>query len=388
MPPTNPRIIVVDDNKGIYNIVRASLELLGRKPRLIETQTSDDALMELRVSSPDLLVTAQTIGGTSFGPILALSAKRELAALPVIVLGSETDPEMDEETLAQSPFVYLRRPLPPESFIRALRVSLDGPEAVPQQAAQEDTLGPVPVIDIDKLRPLLFQVMRDVGAMAAVLADRNGKVISYEGAAGYVDRDLLAATLGPSFGTTTRILSVLGEQPRVLKYYDGDKLDLFGLALGLHYFVTLIFDNKAGANLGNVKRYGGNAVNSMLEVIGADIAYGVKPAPVVPVAPPVPNPQQAAPTKGRKRRTTQEMPAVVAEAIKPSRQPEPEPSKPMFEPIANFDPSLLDSLDNIDLSTADDLFSPEKLAASAGSSGNRISFEDAMLQGIIGDVDQ
>src|SRR5689334_12549522 len=344
MPPTNPRIIVVDDNKGIYNIVRASLELLGRKPRLIETQTSDDALMELRISSPDLLVTAQTIGGSSFGPILALSAKRELAALPVIVLGNETDPEMDEETLAQSPFMYLRRPLPPESFIRALRVSLDGPEAGSPQVTQEDTLGPVPIIDIDKVRPLLFQVMRDVGAMAAVLADRNGKVISYEGAAGYVDRDLLAATLGPSFATTTRILSVLGEQPRVLKYYDGDKLDLFGLAVGLHYFVTLVFDNKAGANLGNVKRYGGTAINSMLEIIGADIAYAVKPASVVPIPPPAPNPQPPAPAKGRKRRTTQEMAAVVAEPAKPAKRTEPEPSKPMFEPIANFDPSLLDSL--------------------------------------------
>jgi CheY-like chemotaxis protein len=389
MPPTNPRIIVVDDNKGIYNIVRASLELLGRKPRLIETQSSDDALLELRISSADLLVTAQTVSGIAIGPVLALSAKRELAALPVIVLGSETDPEMDAETVAQSPFQYLRRPLPPEAFIRALRVALDGPEAVPQQAVQEDMLGPVPIIDIDKVRPLLFQVMRDVGAMAAVLADRNGKVISYEGAAGYVDRDLLAATLGPSFSSTTRILSVIGDQPRVLKYYDGEKLDLFGLAVGLHYFVTLVFDNKAGANLGNVKRYGGNAINSMLEIIGTDIAYSVKPAPVVPVAPPAPNPKEAAPTKGRKRRTTQEMPAVVAEAIKPAaRQPEPEPSKPMFEPIANFDPSLLDALENIDLSTAEDLFSEEKLSANAGASGNRISFEDAMMQGIIGDVDQ
>src|SRR5437868_6005196 len=104
MPPTNPRIIVVDDNKGIYNIVRASLELLGRKPRLVETQTSDDALMELRMGTPDLLVTAQTIGGVSIGPVLALTAKRELAALPVIVLGNESDPELDDETLDQSPF--------------------------------------------------------------------------------------------------------------------------------------------------------------------------------------------------------------------------------------------------------------------------------------------
>src|SRR5450755_617610 len=257
MPPTNPRIIVVDDNRGISNIVRASLELLGRRPRLIETQTADDALMELRVSSPDLLITAHTLAGSDNGPTLAVMAKRELAALPIIVLGNESDPVLDEEMLAQSPFQYLRTPLAPETFIRALRVALDGPEAVPQQSMSQEINEPVPMVDTDKLRPILFQLMRDVGAMAAVLADRNGKVISYEGAAGYIDRDLLASTLGPGFGSTSKILSIIGEQPRVLKYFDGDKLDVFGLAVGLHYFVTLIFDNKAGSTLGNVKRFGG-----------------------------------------------------------------------------------------------------------------------------------
>ena len=59
-----------------------------------------------------------------------------------------------------------------------------------------------------------------------------------------------------------------------------------------------------------------------------------------------------------------------------------------MEPIANFDPSLLDALDQIDLNKAEALFSPEKLAASAASGSNKISFEDALMQGIIGDVDQ
>src|SRR5438105_12357696 len=104
MPPTNPRIIVVDDNQGIYAIVRASLELLGRRPRLIETHTGDDALAELRISSPDLLVSAQSLSGTTHGPMLAIMAKRELAALPVIVIASERDPELDADTLAQSLF--------------------------------------------------------------------------------------------------------------------------------------------------------------------------------------------------------------------------------------------------------------------------------------------
>src|SRR5258708_579519 len=286
MALTNPRIIVVDDNKGVYNIVRASLELLGRHPRLIETQTGDDAMTELRISSADLLVSPHTLSGTTNGQMLALMAKRELAALPVIVLASETDPEIDDETLEQSPFQYLRRPLAPELFIRALRVALDGPEAGSQENKSEDMMQPVPIVDVDKLRATLFQLMRDVGAMAVVLADRNGKVIAYDGAAGYIDRDLLAATLGPGFGYTSRILSIIGDQPRVLKYYDGDKLDLFGLAAGLHYFVTLIFDQKAGSTLGNVKRFGGTAVNAMLDIIGLETAFGLKS--VVQAADPAP----------------------------------------------------------------------------------------------------
>jgi len=395
MPPKNPRIVVVDDNNGIYNIVRASLELLARRPRLIETQTADDALLEIRVASPDLLVTAHSLAGTTNGPVLALMAKRELAALPIIVLGSETDPEIDEETLSQSPFAYLRKPLNPEAFIRALRIALDGPEAVPQEAKPEDIMGPVPAIDEDKLRPLLFKLMRDVGAMAIVLADRNGKVVAFEGAAGYIDRDLLAATLGPGFGNTSKILPIVGDQPRVLKYYDGAKLDLFGLAVGLHHFITLIFDNKVGSTLGNVKRFGGNAVNEMIEVIGTEKAFSVKP-----VAPPAPAPAPAAAKPagtGKRSRRTQEM-AAVAQAAPAQTRPNkkttqtpavvPEATKPAMEPITNFDPSLLDALDQIDMSKAEALFSPEKLAQSASAGSNKISFEDALLQGIIGDVDQ
>src|SRR5579859_7352633 len=128
MPPTNPRVIIADDRGGIYEIVHAALELMGRRPRLIDTHTGDDALFELRISSPDLLITAHTLPGTTNGPVLALMAKRELAALPILVIGDEDDPEMDAETLSTSPFVYLRRPFAPEAFIRELRIALDGPE--------------------------------------------------------------------------------------------------------------------------------------------------------------------------------------------------------------------------------------------------------------------
>jgi CheY-like chemotaxis protein len=391
MPPTNPRIIVVDDNQGIYNIVRASLELLGRRPRLIETHTGDDAMTELRISSADLLVTAQTLSGTTHGPMLALMAKRELAALPVIVIGSERDTEIDADTLAQSPFEYLRRPFLPEAFLRTLRIALDGPEAVPQNTPTEDIMGPVPMVDNDKLRPILFKLMREVGAMAAVMADRNGKVITYEGAAGYVDRDLLAAALGPGIGNTAKIMSVIGDQPRVLSYYDGDKLDLFGLAIGVHYFITLIFESNAGDRaIGAVKRLGTQAVNEMLAIVG-DVAFSVRPQAQAS-APARTSGEH--PTTRRSRRTQETPPAPAKPASARAEKPSPakaeaRPDKPAATPIANFDPSLLDALDKIDLSEADALFDPDKLSANTPTSNsNRISFDDALLQGIIGNVEE
>ncbi|MCC7447576.1 MAG: response regulator [Anaerolineae bacterium] len=398
MAPSNPRIIVVDSNQGLYNIVRAALELLGRRPRLIETFTGDDAMTELRASTPDLLITAHSLSGTTNGPMLALMAKRELAALPVIVLGAENDPEMDDETISQSPYQYLRKPLLPEAFIRAMRIALDGPEAAPREDKPVDMMGPVPIVDNEKLRPVLFKMMREVGAMAAVLADRNGKVLLYEGAAGYVDRDLLASALGPDVGNTAKILPIIGDQPRVLKYYDGDKYDLFTLAVGIHHFVTLIFDDNNGKRaLGPVKQVGGNAVNEMLTIIG-QVAFSAKPVAAPPPAP-APVPAKAAEHKSRPgRKTTQETSAAprarqerqTVETPKAAAPAKPSaPARPAAAPIANFDPGLLDALDKLDLSKADDLFSDDKMASIlAEQEGDKITFEDALMQGIINNVQE
>ncbi len=395
MPLINPRIIVVDTRQSLHHIVRAAMDLMGRRPRLIETYTSDDALFELRLSSPDLLITAHSLGDTTNGPMLALLAKRELAALPVIVLANEEDPELDAETLSQTPFQYLHRPFAPEAFLRVLRIALDGPEAAPKEAIPEE-LVPVPAVDAEQLRPIMFRLMRDVGAMAAVLADRNGKVVTYEGAAGYIDRDSLSAALGPGFGDTMKILPLLGDQPRVLKYFDGERSNLFGLALGLHHFLMLIYDGKAPASaLGNVKRYGGVAINEMLEIVGS-VAFELKPpsqSQAVPAAPP--QSAAAAAHHAGKRRTkvrTQEIPVVsspraTSEAGAETGRGKSEGKKATS--TGGFDASLLDSLDSLDLSQADEMFDPDKLAGTGGGgSDNTISFDDALMQGIIGNIDE
>jgi CheY-like chemotaxis protein len=417
MPPTNPRIIIVDDNQAIYDVVRLALEFMGRRPRLIHVRTADDAAAELQLATHDLLITAATLPGETDGHTLAMYAKRELAALPVVVVANENDPLVDDEILAQQPYDYLRRPFVPEVFLRVLRIALDGPEAVPQESTPTEMLIPVPQIDVDQIRPLLFRMMRDVNAMAAVMADRNGKVIAYEGAAGYIDRDTLAAILASGFGSTMKMLDTLGEQPRVLKYFEGQRGHLFGLAVGLHHFVILVYDqNPPAAVLGNVKRFGGMVVNEMLGLITPEVAFS-RPNPVqMSVQPPAPAP---APAKkemvervGRSRRGEETPRAVenTAPAEKPTHKagskrgtqvmqappPEPEIEERVIIPSsapnnsASIDPSLFEALDNLDLSAADALFDPNNLNGSGegGLASSKISFEDALMQGIIGSIEE
>jgi len=64
------------------------------------------------------------------------------------------------------------------------------------EAQPEIDLGPVPPIDINKIHSLVDDLMRDVGAMCVILADRTGRVMIERGATGYIDREKLSVILG------------------------------------------------------------------------------------------------------------------------------------------------------------------------------------------------
>jgi hypothetical protein len=128
----------------------------------------------------------------------------------------------------------------------------------------------------------------------------------------------------------------------------------------------------------------------MLEIVGP-VAFELKPT--LQAAPaPAPQPKAAELHHAGKRRTkvrTQEIPVVEAP---PDTGKNKLDSKKATGSSGNFDASLLDgldSLDSLDLSQADEMFDPDKLAASGSrTSDNTISFDDALMQGIIGEIDE
>lgn len=404
---TNPRIIIIDKRQDTFHFVRSAMELLERRPRMVQVSAAEDALVELAGSNFDLLVTAQSLDFNGDGLEVALQAKRATATLPIIILAESTDDEPSDSD--KSLFTYLRRPVMPESLLREIRIALEGPEAVAHQPSQGEAPIPVPEVEYGKLSPKVFELMSEVRAMAAVLATRAGKVIGYEGAAGYIDRDLIAAALGVAFGATIKVMSVIGEQPKLLSYYQGDKRDMFALAVGLHFSVILVFDGAAPTTaLAAVRRFGTQTAADMVQIITPEVAYSTKA--VISAKP-------AEPPNRRLRRIRTEENATVISPVRPTPPPEvipsPRPIEPTLQarrappapvpapapmpeakPIANFDASIFDSLGSVDTSSADFLFSAEPITPgprpdpnNADGDSPRLSFEDAFMQGIIGSID-
>src|SRR5690606_15962781 len=346
--------------------------LLARQVVLVDVPDAAEALEEIDRVQVDLLITAATLPGEISGLELADTVSHMSLATPVIVLATQDDPRPDPDWLRQAPFQYFVRPVA-EPFLRGMRIALDGLPMVHSdetQAAPQELTDDVPRVDLKALRALMLPLMRDVGAMGVVLADRLGRVLIDEGATGYLDRERLAGLLGPSFGRMGQVAELVGGRPWAMQYFDGERIDLYALSLGLHYFLCLMFEGSNRAAMGAVAVYGRRAADRMVEVMG-EAAFAV-PEPATPE----PKAQhEAAPA-----------PVAPAERAAPVMTDDEPPLDPL--PDDAFDPDTLFS-QPVDEALADSLFDPEtlgELAESFGEDGSgRVDLDAARDLGLIGD---
>jgi hypothetical protein len=220
--------------------------------------------------------------------------------------------------------------------------------------------------------------------MAVVLASRTSDVLLERGAVGYLDRERLTRALLPMVATSVDMSGLVGGRASTLQFYDGDNYDVFVLSVGLHHFLCLIFDGQAGnRQFGAVNRFGRRAAEDLVALLGA-AAYTIqKPAAERDDARP-----------RRIKRTTQTAPLILDDSLAPiARAAEvaaPEPAPFQLDPVEEFDPSIFDQLDTLNLDAADSLFDPEALGELANKSrekGGPIGFAEAMELGIMPDLD-
>jgi hypothetical protein len=362
-----PRIITADSTGTIARIVRSAIDLLELSVIHIDVPTATDALEEAKRAN--LAVTAFELDEDMKGFEFALRVKRDSPETSVIILGEEHDPgEFDEETAIDSPFIYMSRPVDIHKFLRVLIAGMESHEAMVEALIAPATgggsiapadMGPVPEIDLSKAQPILDSLLRDLGAMAIILATRTGETLSERGAFGYIDRDQLARAIMPTMVTNIDVRDLVGGDVSSVQFYDGDNYDVFVLTAGLHHFLCIMFEGQQGrSQFGMVTRYGRGAVQDLIALLGANAFFVQAPVSKAP------EPPKRKPVK----RPTEEVEIpVLASAFEVEEEEEveeePEPALQLEAiPDEEFDP---DALFGEDVEFDEDLFSEENVEALA-----------------------
>jgi CheY-like chemotaxis protein len=374
--------MVVDHLKDIGRVVRATLDLLNQPAIVVEVPAGEEAILELQRTNYTALVSAFALAGMN-GLEVCQRALIDAPELHPIVLANPYDELPDEE----APFTVLVKPHAAADFVRALRLALG--EQVEEEAGEAAPgpsvdLGPVPAINLEDIRSTLSAVLTDVGAMAAVFIDRTGEVLLEQGAVGYLDREKLAVTLAPQFAAMTHIGEVVGGQAWGMHFWDGKEFDIYGLSVGLHHFVCLVFEGTTGNRaLGAVSMYGRRAVEEMVKSFGP-LAWEVK--------------KQEKPAAKPKRRAERPAapppkPEPEAAAPEPAPPPKPKPKKEKAPPppppeIEVDDATLKEALSKTESVDVDAFWETlgsggDELTGDAVANEDALSFEEALQLGLL-----
>jgi CheY-like chemotaxis protein len=396
-----PRILTVDPTGGVAAITRAALHLLERPAIQVDIPGGLEAFDEVERGHFRLLIAAVQLGDGLTGAEFAQRVRQRQPETNIVLLAGPQDAltvhSLEQLGQESGAFLVLRHPVEPHQVLRILSAALDGRDilsaAYTAQANPDEPAGempPVPPLDLNAASRILDSALTDVGAMAVVLSTRNGEVLLERGAVGYLDREQLTSALVPTVGATIDMTRLIGGRPAALLFYDGEHYDVFVLSVGLHHFLSLVFDGQNGLrSYGAVNRYGRRASEDLIALIGANALILDAPAPVMsPVETPFQAEPEASPLLARaelppapappKRRT--ETRAAVAP---PASVPEPETALDASDLLSLFSASDLQALDAREL---DDLFNPDKLAQIANDTRQEsgpLSYEEARELGLI-----
>jgi DNA-binding response OmpR family regulator len=254
---TAKRILLVDDQRDVTRMLRASLETLGHHFTVVDVPSGEEALLEIKRGGVDLLITDVRLPGISGLEVIKRLRKTNSQA-QVIVMSGQSASEISVEAQKLGA-VYFNKPVPIGEFLDAVQRAL-GPEQVPQAPAATQAESQPGITD------RLSTLRRDLGAIAVFLVDLDGKIVVRAGDVTALEMDPVMTHLMSAFSASMNVCKLLGGLiPTNVQYFDGDDFDIYSANVGRYFALVIIFDGERGASqMGPVMRYGRQCADDLL----------------------------------------------------------------------------------------------------------------------------
>lgn len=279
---TAPRILLVDDQRQVSRMLRASLELSGRDYNVVDVASAEEALIELSRGPVDLLVADVRLPGMSGLELLARVRAQNPKARAILITGAPTD-EVEAEATALGVIAFLRKPLGTNLFLEAVARGLESSGAAgPSEEVVEE--------ERPRIAERLAALRRALGAEATILVGDSGRVIARAGDLVNLDLDATLPSLMPVFSAGLKVSRLLGADPPAnLQYFNGSSYDFYMTNVGASFCLLIAFEAKPEAGqMGAVVHFGRRAAVDLLAALSSLGAVEPEPAPAEAAAAPEP----------------------------------------------------------------------------------------------------
>lgn len=232
-------ILIVADKIETRKKLCLLLDSLALNIRKVSVPSGEEAILELRTTRFDLLVTDYSLPGID-GYELLNKAKKRHPGLHGILIVRENQEKFPLSSDNHNVDVYLRESLEPPDFLNAVERCLgNGGAGIPFSEEPEDSIE-----SLESVSNRLARLRQALTATTALLLDNSGSILVCSGNfPEEIDDGLLMRPVVDSFCDGMKIAkSLRAGSPFTLQFFNGPKHDLFLAQVGQVNALLVIMD--------------------------------------------------------------------------------------------------------------------------------------------------
>ena len=209
-------VLIVDDQRDARSVLRAGLETLGSRLKIIDVPSGEEAILVIASQPIDLLVADVRLPGIS-GLELQDRARQRNPDLKVILITGVTEPHVREKVAKAGAEAFFYKPVEMPDFISAVQRCLGLEDEIEVTSA--------PVIGVTER---LTNLREEMQAVCAILISDNGNIVAQSGnLPPDIDETSLVHGLLVTLEVTNKFsLAVGATQPEDYMLFSGGVYDL------------------------------------------------------------------------------------------------------------------------------------------------------------------